>query len=46
MTSMIENAIEIVGNNTFDVVFDKGYYTAQEIHNSQKLGITTHVCVP
>ncbi|MCG8814168.1 transposase, partial [Tenacibaculum finnmarkense] len=26
MTSMIENAIEIVGNNTFDAVFDKGYY--------------------
>ncbi len=46
MTSMIENAIEIVGNNTFDAVFDKGYYTAQEIHNSQKLGVTTHVCVP
>lgn len=46
MTSMIENAIEIVGNNTFDAVFDKGYYTAQEIHNSQQLGITTHVCVP
>ncbi|MCD8418683.1 hypothetical protein J2Q11_13355 [Tenacibaculum finnmarkense genomovar finnmarkense] len=43
---MIENAIEIVGNNTFDAVFDKGYYTAQEIHNSQKLGVTTHVCVP
>ena len=46
MTSMIENAIEIVGNNTFDAVFDKGYYTAQEIHNSQQLGVTTHVCVP
>jgi transposase len=46
MTSMVENAIEIVGNNTFDAVFDKGYYTAQQIHKSQKLGVTTHVCVP
>jgi len=46
MTSMVENAIEIVGNNTFDAVFDKGYYTAEEIHNTQKLGVTTHVCVP
>ncbi|WP_052158242.1 IS1182 family transposase [Lacinutrix jangbogonensis] len=46
MTSMVENAIEIVGNNTFDAVFDKGYYTAEQIHKSQKLGVTTHVCVP
>jgi len=46
MTPMVENAIEIVGNNTFDAVFDKGYYTAEEIHKSQLLGVTTHVCVP
>jgi transposase len=46
MTSMVENAIEIVGNNTFDAVFDKGYYTAEEIHKTQKLGVTTHVCIP
>lgn len=46
MTSMVKNAIEIVGNNTFDVVFDKGYYTAKEIYKTQKLGVTTHVCIP
>lgn len=46
MTNMVKNAIEIVGNNTFDAVFDKGYYTAEEIHKTQKLGVTTHVCVP
>lgn len=46
MTSMVESAIEIVGNNAFDAVFDKGYYTAEEIHKSQKLGVTTHVCIP
>jgi transposase len=46
MTSMVENAIEVVGNNTFDAVFDKGYYTAEQIYNTQQLGVTTHVCVP
>ena len=43
---MVKNAIEIVGNNTFNAVFDKGYYTAEEIHKTQKLGVTTHICVP
>ena len=46
MTSMVENAIEIVGNNTFNAVFDKGYFTAEEIYKTQKLGVTTHVCIP
>ena len=46
MTSMVKRAIDIVGNNTFDAVFDKGYYTAEQIHESQQLGITTHVCIP
>lgn len=46
MPQMVEKAIEIVGNNTFDAVFDKGYYTAEDIHKAQQLGVTTHVCVP
>ncbi len=46
MTSMVKNAIDIVGNNTFDAVFDKGYYTAEQIHDTQQLGVTTHVCIP
>ncbi|MFT4986809.1 MAG: hypothetical protein ACI81Y_002157 [Glaciecola sp.] len=46
MTNMVKNAIDIVGNNTFDAVFDKGYYTAEQIHDTQKLGVTTHVCAP
>ena len=37
MTSMVESAIEIIGNNTVDAVFDKGYYTAEEIYKSQKI---------
>ena len=46
MTEMVQEAIDIVGNNSFNAVFDKGYYTAHEIYNSQQLGVTTHVCVP
>ena len=46
MTSMVENAIEIVGNNEFDAVFDKGYYTAEQLHNCHELGIETHVAIP
>ncbi|MBL4709418.1 MAG: transposase [Flavobacteriales bacterium] len=46
MTSMVENAIEIVGDNTFKAVFDKGYFTAEEIHKTQELGVATHVCIP
>lgn len=46
MTSMVERAIEIVGNNEFDAVFDKGYHTAEQIHNCHKLGVETHVAIP
>jgi transposase len=46
MAAMVENAIEVVGNNSFDAVFDKGYYTAEQIHKVQELGVCTHVCVP
>jgi len=46
MTSMVENAIEIVGNNEFDAVFDKGYHTAEQLHNCHELGIETHVAIP
>ena len=45
MTFMTERAIDIVGNNSFNASFDKGYYTAEQIHNTQQLGITTHVCI-
>ena len=46
MVTMVENAIEIVGNNNFDAVFDKGYHTAEEIYKVQQLGVTTHVSIP
>ncbi|MCK5777011.1 MAG: IS1182 family transposase [Bacteroidales bacterium] len=46
MTDMVENAIEIVENNTFDAVFDKGYYNAKQIDNCHELGVETHVAIP
>lgn len=46
MTPMVKEAIEIVGNNTFDAVFDKGYYTAEQLHTTQQTGVSTHVCIP
>ena len=46
MTSMVEKAIEILGNTEFDAVFDKGYHTAEQIHNCHKLGIETYVAIP
>jgi len=46
LTGMVKTAIEIVGNNSFDAVFDKGYYTAEQIRNTQQLGVTTHICIP
>jgi transposase len=36
MTAMVTQAIEIVGNNSFDAVFDKGYYTAEQIHTTNR----------
>jgi hypothetical protein len=46
LVEITKNAIDIIGNNTFNFVLDKGYYTAEQIHKSQKMGITTHACVP
>ena len=46
MTSMVEKAIEIVGHNNFDAVFDKGYHTAEQIHKCHALGVETHVAIP
>jgi hypothetical protein len=46
MTSMVTEAIEIVANNSFDAVFDKGYYTAEQIHDTLQTGVSTHVCIP
>lgn len=46
MSTMVENAIEIVGNKKFDALFDKGYYNAEQINTCHKLGIETYVAIP
>ena len=46
MANMVESAIEIVGNNNFEAVFDKGYHNAEEIHKCHQLGVEVHVAIP
>lgn len=46
MTEMLEQAIDIVGNNSFDALFDKGYHNSEQLDNCQKLGVTTYVAIP
>jgi len=46
MTEMVEQAIDIVGNSSFNALFDKGYHNAEQLNNVQKMGITTHVAIP
>ena len=42
MTGMVESAVQILGKNTFDAVFDKGYHNAEEIHKCHQLGVEVH----
>lgn len=45
MASMVENAIDILGQNHFEVLFDKGYHNAEQIHKCHEMGIETHVAI-
>ena len=46
MTKMVKSAVDILGNNTFEAVFDKGYHTAEEIHKCHQLDVDVHVAIP
>ncbi len=46
MGNMLRRAKSIVGNNSFTVLFDKGYHTGSELEIAQKLGVTTMVAIP
>ena len=46
MGNMVRRAKSIVGNNSFTVLFDKGYYAGSELETAQKLGIKALVAVP
>jgi len=45
LAGMVENAIDILGTNEFDAVFDKGYNNAEQIHKCHQMGVETHVAV-
>jgi len=45
LSGMVESAIDILGNNEFDTVFDKGYHNAEQIHKCHQMGVETHVAI-
>ena len=46
MGGMLRRAKAIVGNNSFTVLYDKGYHTGSEFAIAEKLGIEILVAVP
>src|SRR5690606_1918737 len=46
MGGMLEQAVEVLGNNDFTAVFDKGYYTGSEFEKADKLGVDVLVAIP
>jgi transposase len=45
LAPMVQRAIEILGNNDFEVVFDKGYHNAEQLHKCHQMGVETHVAI-
>ena len=45
LSNMVESAIDILGTNEFDAVFDKGYNNAQQMHRCHQMGVETHVAI-
>lgn len=45
MGAMVNNAIDIVGNNTFVAIYDKGYHTGMQIKKCHEAGIETLVAI-
>lgn len=45
LAPMVEKAIQILGTNQFDAVFDKGYYTAEQIYKCHQMGVETHIAI-
>lgn len=43
---MVQRASDIVGNNKFTAVFDKGYHKGSELKTAQELGVKTLVAIP
>ena len=45
MGAMVKNAIEIIENNTFIAIYDKGYHTGRQIKKCHDIGIETLVAI-
>jgi transposase len=45
LSGMVEKAVDILGTNQFDVVFDKGYHNAEQLHRCHMPGVETHVAI-
>ena len=45
MGAMVTNALDIVGNNTFIAIYDKGYHTGMQIKNCHDVGVETLVAI-
>lgn len=46
MGYMLKRAVDIIGNNKFTALYDKGYHTGSELKIAQGLGIKTIVAIP
>ena len=46
MGSMLQQAVEVLGNNEFTAVFDKGYHTGSEFKKADGLGVDVVVAIP
>lgn len=46
MGGMLKQAIDIMGNNKFTAIFDKGYHTGSEFEKADELGVKVLVAVP
>ena len=46
MGGMLEQAVEVLGNNDFTALFDKGYHTGSEFETADKLEVDVLVAVP
>lgn len=46
MGSMLQQAVEVLGNNDFTAVFDKGYHTGSEFKKADELGVDVVVAIP
>lgn len=46
MGSMLSRAVEILENNKFTAVYDKGYHNGKELKRADKMGVKTIVAIP